>query len=120
MSRQRDLKTAYKREAQPMGVYVVRNRVTHVGYIGIATDLDGILNRQRFELKMGGHMNKALVADYKQHGPDAFAFEIVDRLEPKSEPGQDYESELEMLLQLRLEQGLKTEDGTPVRLIPIY
>ena len=117
MSKQRDLKAAYKREARPMGLYVVRNTRTATAYIGAATDLDGILNRNRFEMKMGGHTNKALAADLKAHGLDAFAFEIVDRIEPKE--GQDNRVELADLLKLRLETGLAAQDGTPLRLVPI-
>jgi len=117
MSRQRDLKAAYKREARPMGLYAVRNTRTATAYIGAAVDLDGILNRNRFELKMGGHTNKALAADLKAHGLDAFAFEVVDRLEPRE--GQDDRAELDMLLKMRLEEGLTAADGSPIRLIPI-
>jgi len=117
MSKQRDLKAAYKREARPMGLYVVRNTRTATAYIGAASDLDGILNRNRFELKMGGHTNKALAADLKVHGLEAFAFEIVDRLEPRE--GQDDRAELAVLLQMRIEHGLAAADGSPIRLVPI-
>ena len=120
MKKQRELKADYKREARPMGVYAVRDMISHIAYVGTATDLPGILNRQRFELKVGGHKNRDLVAAYKQHGPDAFAFEVLDRLEPSDEPGKDYVRELEMLLQLRMEQGLTETDGTAVRLVPMY
>lgn len=117
MSRQREMKAAYKREGRPMGVYAVRNIVTNTAYLGWATDLDGILNRNRFELRMGGHTNKALEADLKAHGLDAFAFEVVDRLDPKE--GQDDRAELQTLLALRMEQGLAAPDGVALRLLPI-
>jgi hypothetical protein len=119
MTRRRELKADYKREARPMGVYAVRNLVTHVAYIGTATDLPGILNRHRFELKLGGHRNTDLARSYKDHGPDAFAYEVLDKLEP-NEKSADYASELETLLALRMEQGLTTENGEAVRLVPMY
>jgi hypothetical protein len=103
-----------------MGVYAVRNLVTHVAFVGSARDLPGILNRHRFELKLGGHRNADLAQSYKDHGPDVFAFEVIDRLEPKNESGSDYASELELLLALRMEQGLTAEDGKPVKLVPMY
>jgi hypothetical protein len=120
MKKQRELKADYKREPRPMGVYAVRDLKVHVAYVGTAKDLPGILNRHRFELKVGGHQNKDLVAAFRQHGVDAFAFEVLDKLEPKTEPGQDYEDDLAMLLQLRMEQGLTEEDGTPVSLVLMY
>jgi len=118
--RREELKAEYKRQARPMGVYAVRNLITHVAYIGTATDLPGILNRHRFELKLGGHRSADLARAYKDHGPDAFVFEILDTLEPKNEGGLDYASELETLLSLRLEQGLTAEDGEPVKLVLMY
>jgi hypothetical protein len=120
MKKQRELKADYKREPRPMGVYAVRDTKEHVAYVGTAKDLPGILNRHRFELKVGGHQNKELVAAYKLHGADAFAFEVLDTLEPKTEPGQDYDDDLGTLLRLRMEQGLKEDDGTPVRLVAMY
>jgi hypothetical protein len=62
-----------------------------------------------------------LAQAYKDHGPDAFAYEVLDKLEPQTEGGgQDYGSELETLLSLRMEQGLTAEDGEPVKLVPMY
>lgn len=119
MTKRRELKAEYKREGRPMGVYAVRNLITHVAYVGTATDLPGILNRHRFELKLGGHSNSDLARAYKDYGPDAFAYEILDRLEPKSETGENA-SELATLLSLRMEQGLTAENGEPVRLVPMY
>jgi hypothetical protein len=103
-----------------MGVYAVRNLVTHVAFVGTATDLPGILNRHRFELKLGGHRNTELARSYKDYGPDAFAYEVLDKLVPKNESGVNCASELETLLALRMEQGLTAENGETVRLVPMY
>ena len=120
VKRQRELKADYKREPRPTGVYAVRNIVTHVAFVGTATDLPGILNRHRFELKLGGHRNSELAAAYKEFGPDAFVFEVLDTLEPGDKAPADLAAELVTLLELRMEQGLRTEDGTTVRLLPMY
>ena len=120
MTRRRELKADYKRELRPMGVYAVRNLITHVAYVGTATDLPGILNRHRFELKLGGHRNADLAQGYQVYGPDAFVFEVIDRLEPTNEGNQDCASDLETLLSLRMEHGLTAEDGKPVKLVPMY
>ena len=103
-----------------MGVYAVRNIVTHVAFIGTATDLPGILNRHRFELKLGGHRNSELARAYKEFGPDAFLFEVLDTLEPGDKTPSELAAELATLLELRMEQGLKSEDGKIVCLLPMY
>ena len=118
--RQRELKADYKREPRPMGVYAVRNAVTHVAFVGTATDLPGILNRHRFELKLGGHRNSELAKTYKESGPDAFVFEVLDTLEPGDKTSSELAADLATLLELRMEHGLKTEDGHIVRLLPMY
>ena len=120
MTRRRELKAEYKREARPMDVYAVRDLVGNVAYVGTATDLPGILNRHRFELKLGGHRNADLARAYKDHGPNAFVYEVLDKLEPITEGGQDHAAELETLLSLRLEHGLTAENGEPVKLVLIY
>ena len=120
MKKQRELKADYKREPRPMGVYAVRNIATHVAYVGTATDLPGILNRHRFELKLGGHRNSELAKAHKEYGPEAFVFEVLDVLEPRDELLADRAKELETLLALRMEQGLRAEDGGVVQLIPMY
>lgn len=103
-----------------MGVYAVRNTVTHVAFVGTATDLPGILNRHRFELKLGGHRNSELASAHKEFGRDAFVFEVLDTLDPADKTPSDLVTELATLLELRMEQGLTTEDGKVVRLVPMY
>lgn len=120
MTRRRELKADYKREARPMGVYAVRDLVGNVAYVGTATDLPGILNRHRFELKLGSHRNVDLARAYDDHGPNAFVFEVLDKLEPTTESRLDHVSELETLLSLRMEHGLTAENGEPVKLVPMY
>jgi len=118
--KQRELKADYKREPRPTGVYAVRNIVTHVAFVGTSTDLPGILNRHRFELKLGGHRNTELAKAHKEFGPEAFVFEVLDTLEPRDKVPSDLVAELDILLELRMEQGLKTKDGENVRLVPMY
>ena len=103
-----------------MGVYAVRNLLAHVAFVGTATDLPGILNRHRFELKLGGHRNSELSEAYKEFGPDAFAFEVLDTLEPGDKTPSELAADLATLLELRMEQGLASEDGENVRLLRMY
>jgi hypothetical protein len=94
----------YKETPRPAGVYRVRNTVRKKSLVGSTTDLPGILNRHRFQLKMGSHADRELQADWKELGPDAFAFEELDRLEPKDEPGDDPRADLEVLRDMWIER----------------
>ena len=119
MTSKRELKAAYKREVQPMGVFVLLNRATRTAYIASSANLTGAKNALDFTLKTGSHINRALVADWKAHGAAAFAFEIVDRLESKA--GEtDYRAELKTLLKMRLEAGLADGTGAPLTLVPLH
>ena len=101
---QRLLSRQYKERKPPMGVYVIRNLVEQHVFVGASLDLDGAMNRHRFELKLGGHRNPALSREWKQHGAHNFAFEVIDRLKPRDEPGYDCKSELSALLALWTEE----------------
>lgn len=96
-SRNRELKKDYQLDPRPMGIFQIRNAVSGKVLIGKSTDLPGIINRHRFELQMGGHMNKELQADWNRLGADAFAFEILDELTPRPEPDYNYAEDLSQL-----------------------
>ena len=98
------LKREYKETARPMGVYQVRNTVNGKVLIGTSVDLPSILNRQRGELRLGGHRNRALQQDWNEHGAEAFEFEVLDTLPPSDRPGFDPSSDLKALEELWLEK----------------
>jgi hypothetical protein len=58
-------------------------------------------------LKMGSHRNPALAADWKNLGPEAFRFEVLEALKPLDEPGYDPGEDLEIL------EGIWTEKLQP-------
>ncbi len=99
----KELKSEYLQNHRPMGIYQIRNIVNDKVLIGSSLDLPGILNRHKFQLKMGGHPNKALQADWNEFGAESFAFEIVDEITPKE--GRDHREELEFLEELWLEKS---------------
>ncbi len=100
----------YKQNARPMGVFRVRNLNTGRWLIGTSVDLPAMLNRQRAQLKLGAHPSKALQKDWNALGPDAFAFETLDTLEPPEEPGYDPTDDLATLKALWIER--QGSDGT--------
>ncbi len=87
-----------------MGVFLIRNNVNDRVFLGAGLNLDGIINRHRFQLQTGVHANKALQADWNELGNRNFAFEIVDELSPSQDQVRDYRQELVSLEQLWLEK----------------
>jgi hypothetical protein len=84
----------YKESAQPMGVFRVRNVAAAISLVGTSANLPAMLNRQRFQLQMGSHPNRALQDDFNELGQGAFAFETLDVLEPAEDPETDPEPDL--------------------------
>ncbi len=104
------LAKSYTQTHRPMGIYQLHNKVNGKRLIGSSMNLDGAYNSLQFQLNMGSHMNKALQADWKQHGEDSFVFEVLQRIKPQEEILQSdeelikYKKELEELEQLMLEE----------------
>lgn len=95
----------YLENPRPMGIYRVRNTANGKCLIGASVDLPSMLNRQQAQLRMGMHTNRALQGDWNEHGPGAFAFEVVDMLKaPPDQPDYDPTSDLKVLEALWLEK----------------
>jgi hypothetical protein len=101
--RKTELKREYKLNHRPMGVYQIRNIANEKVLIGASLDLPGIINRHKFQLKMGKHPNAALQSDWNEFGAEGFAFEILDEITPKE--GLDNRQELGFLEDLWLEKS---------------
>ena len=102
-NKKKELKREYKQNHRQMGIYQIRNMVNDKLLIGAALDLQGILNRHKFELRMGSHRNKILQAEWNEFGSECFAFEILDELTPKEELNHDYKADLAIIEKLWLE-----------------
>jgi hypothetical protein len=86
MPDRKELIRRYKETPRPAGVYRVRNLVSGKSLLGSSPDLPAILNRERFQLDAGLHPDKELQKDWRELGPNAFAFETLDRLERPARP----------------------------------
>ena len=100
----KELKQEYKQSHRPMGVYQIRNLTNDKVLVGASLNLPGIFNRQKSQLKTGGHQSKNLQADWHEFGEEQFAFEILDELTPREDPAHDYRPDLAFLEELWLEQ----------------
>jgi hypothetical protein len=90
----------YKETPLPAGIFRVKNIQSSKSFIGSSTNLPGMLNRQRFQLDNGSHVNRELQKDWKELGSDAFVFEILDQLEPSDDPNRNQAEELQVLLDM--------------------
>lgn len=100
----RALTRRYKETPPPMGVYVIRNLATGHTHLNASLNLDGAMNRDRFELGLKRHRNKCLQDDWTRLGAENFRFEVIDTLKPRDEPGADYKTELAALLAMWREE----------------
>ena len=106
--RRKELVRAYRDAPRPMGVFRVCCAATGRSLLQASPDLPSALNRQRAQLSLGGHPDKALQADWERYGAEGFVFEVLDSLAPKDDPAYDPASDLEALLEMwrdRLAQG---------------
>src|SRR5262245_61736397 len=94
----------YKESRRPMGVFRVRNSVSGKSLVGTSTDLPGMLNRQRWQLDAGTHPNRELQKDWKEFGPGAFAFEVLDTLPAPERTDYDPSDDLRALEALWLDK----------------
>jgi hypothetical protein len=94
------LKAAARERKIPMGVYAVRNLATGLVRLGSSVNVEAKLNRHRFTLQLGAHLDKALQAEWRRDGADSFVFEVLDLLPEKDEPTEEPAEELAALLAL--------------------
>lgn len=73
-------------------------------FLGSGIDLKGTINRHKFQLSTGNHPNRELQSDWNQLGANNFAFEIVEELQPRTDPLFDAKSELEFMEKMWLDR----------------
>jgi hypothetical protein len=106
----KEMVAAYMEKKQPMGILQIVNKKNGKRLIMSSVNLDGLMNREKFMLEMGGHTNKELQQDWKEFGSDQFSFEILDLLKPKEDQVMDQQQlkkvkeELALLEQMWLDK----------------
>jgi hypothetical protein len=68
------------RKSEP-GIYALTCRPTGEKWVGRAPDLATIWNRLSVALKMASTPHRSLQAAAREHGAEAFDFEVVERIE---------------------------------------
>lgn len=93
----------YKMSVRPMGVYQIRNLQNDAVWVNSSLNLPGSFNGDRVKLNGGFHPARRLLPDWKEFGEENFVFEILEEVQPRSDPGYDYKADLEFLEDLWLE-----------------
>jgi hypothetical protein len=98
LDRKKELKEQYKQMRPDMGIFIVRSNKTNKCFIVTSQNLNGYINRTRFQLNSGGHPNEELQREWKEYGEENFTIEILERLKyDKDESKTDYSEELEVM-----------------------
>lgn len=100
MTDKQTLKRQYLETKTRAGVYAIRNQVTGRALVAGSSNVQGTLNRHRFELRFGQHRNMKLAQDWARHGENSFIFEVLDMVKPSEGPAFDVIRELEELVNL--------------------
>lgn len=101
MGRKHELKAAYKHSGhhwRTMGVYAIVHRQTGKRYLDGSLNLEGTMARDRQWLALGGHLNRALQADWLADGAAAFDVVVLETLTP-TDDARDYRAEVALLLE---------------------
>ena len=102
--RRKELIREYKERKIPSGVFQIRNSVNGKVLLGSSLNLEGKLNRHRFQLMAGAHPNQNLQKEWIEYGPEKFQFEILEVVKVKDDPDFNLEDELTLLEQIWLEK----------------
>ena len=81
-----------------MGVYSIRCNASGHAVICASMNLDGAINRHRFELRFGNHRDTRLQAAWNRDGEAALAFEVLEVIRPRAEPAFDAAEALDVAL----------------------
>ena len=100
MTNKRILKQQYLETKIRAGVYAIRNLVTGRVLVAGSTNVQGALNRHRFELLQGIHRNPLLSQEWSLHGESSFNFEVLDLIKPREDSAFDAARELQDLVAL--------------------
>lgn len=95
MNHKKELKQEYKDTPLPAGVLQIENKQNRKVFIVSAANLNGKINSQRFQLKLGSHRNPELQRDWNHYGADAFSFTILEQLKESESLEPDLRARLD-------------------------
>jgi hypothetical protein len=99
----------YKETPRPAGIYRILNLKTGRSLVGTSVDAPARLNRDRTQLQLRAHPNRALQRDWLEEGAESFSFEVLDLLPPRENADADVAEDLLVLEELWIEKLGLTE-----------
>ena len=75
---------AFRDRKSVAGIFSVRCAANGQVWLGRTPNLDAIWNRLSFSLRQGAHPNASLQDAWREHGPESFAFEIVEPIDAEA------------------------------------
>lgn len=96
MDRRKELNLQYKETGTEAGVFAIRNTVNGKRFVQGAYDLKK-MNGKRFELQTGSSPLRELQSDWNLHGEQAFAFEVLEKVDRSKLEGRDIKQVVEEL-----------------------
>jgi len=94
-------------QGQPAAHGRVRDPLRAEGLVCVkaSTNLPGAFNRERFQLRLGGHPDRRLQQAWRTHGEAALRFEVLDTLKPRADATDaEHRADLAALLALWQEE----------------
>lgn len=71
----------YKEQKTAAGIYALRCAAAQAVWVGVSRNIDAQENSVRFVLRMGSHPNRDIQAALRAHGGEAFAYEVLERID---------------------------------------
>jgi len=93
-----------------MGVFIIKNNKNNMVYVDVSTDIEKILNRYKFELRMGSSRIKEMQKDWTNYGEQAFSFEVLDTIKrDENNENRNYSEDLKTLKMLCMDKLKENE-----------
>ena len=80
----RQIADDFTRRTVPRGIFAIRCAATGETWVGSSPNLDACRNSLWFQLRGGLSRHRTLQAAWKLHGEDAFALDVVERLDDET------------------------------------
>lgn len=103
-NRKKEIIREYKERKIPSGIFMIKNSVNGKILLGSSFNLEGRLNRHRFQLTTGMHPNRNLQTEWNEYGAEKFLFEILEVVKVTDDPNFNLEDELTLLEQIWTEK----------------
>ena len=104
MEKRAEIRRQYKETPKQAGIFQIVNTTNGKILLGSSKNLEGKLNKHRFQLASGRHPNRELQEDWNRMGEGAFRFEIAEIVQRKDDPVFNLDDELSLLEEIWVEK----------------